>query len=80
MLLLVQLLLLLLQVAEIVYNHTTITIIIIIIIIIYFPSGIDTAHPLFQGRAVLGIDLVDSTPPDNGDPNGHGTNMAGMYE
>ncbi len=40
-------------------------------------SGIDATHPRFEGRADRGVDFVDNPPPSNGDPNGHGTHVAG---
>ena len=39
--------------------------------------GIDETHPLFEGRAKRGVDFVEDRPPPNGDPNGHGTHVAG---
>ena len=41
-------------------------------------SGIDYTHPLFEGRAERGPDFIDDPPPPEGDPNGHGTHVAGM--
>ena len=41
-----------------------------------FCSGIDLTHPEFEGRAKLGVDIVDN-PPRQDDPNGHGTHVAG---
>ena len=38
--------------------------------------GIDTNHKDFHGRAKFGVDYVDS-PALKGDPNGHGTHVAG---
>ena len=46
-------------------------------ILLYVCSGIDDTHNLFQGRAKRGVDFVDNPPPSNGDPNGHGTHVAG---
>ncbi|MFP5321901.1 MAG: S8 family serine peptidase [Acidimicrobiia bacterium] len=37
-------------------------------------TGVDGAHPALAGRVERGIDLVDGT---GGDPNGHGTHVAG---
>ena len=45
---------------------------------ITFCSGIDLAHPEFEGRAKFGIDTVED-PPRHDDPNGHGTHVAGEY-
>ena len=42
-------------------------------------SGLDETHPLFEGRAIRGVDFVGFNPPSNGDPNGHGTHVAGAY-
>ena len=42
----------------------------------HFCSGIDLTHPEFEGRAKLGVDVVDN-PPRQDDPNGHGTHVAG---
>ena len=41
-------------------------------------TGIQTSHASFGGRALLGIDLVNPEHPVGGDPNGHGTQVAGV--
>lgn len=40
-------------------------------------TGVDAAHPDLAGRIDTGPDFVDSTGADH-DPNGHGTNLAGI--
>lgn len=40
-------------------------------------SGIHYSHADFQGRAVLGVDLVGGISPAGDDCNGHGTHVAG---
>lgn len=39
-------------------------------------SGVDAAHPAFEGRVLEAIDMVGDGA--SGDPNGHGTHVAGI--
>ena len=39
-------------------------------------SGIEVTVGYFEGRAMSGADFIDN-PPSPGDPNGHGTHLAG---
>ncbi len=44
------------------------------IVIAVVDTGVEASHPAFTGRVLPGIDLVDGR---GGDPNGHGTHVAG---
>src|SRR6185437_10328826 len=41
-------------------------------------TGIDASHPDLQGVVVPGTDIVDGSGDGTTDPNGHGTEMAGI--
>ncbi|WP_438494515.1 type VII secretion-associated serine protease mycosin [Streptomyces asiaticus] len=41
-------------------------------------TGVDASLPELQGRVLDGIDASDKATDPNDDPNGHGTNMAGL--
>ena len=43
--------------------------------LLWICSGVDADHPKFGGRVTRGADFAN--PPALGDPNGHGTGVAG---